>query len=876
MSNLNGNGNGTAPAIDTPSRVSDLMLDLKNERRADYSAEQPSRHKRPRPGVANTGASADYDVRNDFRYYQAAAIAWDMQRNDTVVGTIARRSVQNVLQDGFTFDPQTPDAGLNVELSLMMNGWAKDPSICDASGRFTVHQMASMMLLADKIGGDSFVLPRDNGTLQAIEGYRCRSPQRDDKIMLGIERDGDRRPIAYHFTPDDMDARYSYSQQSEEPQRYAARDSDGMEQVWHLFSPDRYSQTRGVSALYPVFTQLGLFDDTQLAYLVKLQSSACVAFISGSDSEFNPTPAPLGTATTETQPDGKPRTREDMTPGSVIETRKGETLTGFSPGIATGDEQEFLRNSLQLIASALDVPLISVLMDGRETNFSGWRGAIDQAKIGWRIDQTRYADGLYAKAYRFRLLWLLSQSAALRSAFDRLGESMFAVRVNKSRWPYIEPVKDITAAGLEKANLLVSPRRQGAERNYDWDQTINETVADNAQAISLVLTEAEKLREKFGVAVDPSRLLYLDPKQPLLLPVDPIQTQATEPTDTKPVESQVEKPAEPQSAEPDEPAASFVPEPIRVEPETVAAEATPEPAASRSVQPHYEQYRGVWSMLPSVAQHFRQLADGTDMTAYLAAQQACGMCDTDTGGEYSYKTTGMGDRVAIVELTGPMTKRGSSMLGGISTAMMRRTLRKADADPQVEHIVLLVDSPGGSVTGTGDLADDVHRINQSTPITVYVEDTAASAAYWVSAQASRIVASPNAWIGSIGVFQVMADLSEQAGKLGVKVHVIKAGEFKGLGVGGAEITDDQLVEVQREVDDTYSAFTAAIARGRGVDTERATAWGDGRIYLASDAMTLGLIDEIASFDEAIGRIELELDQPGLPGATPLALENAHA
>src|SRR5690606_31819803 len=129
---------------------------------------------------------------------------------------------------------------------------------------------------------------------------------------------------------------------------------------------------------------------------------------------------------------------------------------------------------------------------------------------------------------------------------------------------------------------------------------------------------------------------------------------------------------------------------------------------------------------------------------------------------------------------GAMTKQGSSF-GGASTVRTRRAIRSAAADKSVSAIMLLIDSPGGSVSGTSDLADDVANAKKKKPVYAYIEDTCCSAAYWVASQCSAIYANPTAIVGSIGTYMVVADYSRMAENAGVKVHCISTGKYKGAG-----------------------------------------------------------------------------------------------
>lgn len=143
--------------------------------------------------------------------------------------------------------------------------------------------------------------------------------------------------------------------------------------------------------------------------------------------------------------------------------------------------------------------------------------------------------------------------------------------------------------------------------------------------------------------------------------------------------------------------------------------------------------------------------------------------------------------VAVLSLSGPMTKRPQSFSDGASTVRMRRQVRQATADPDVTAIALVIDSPGGQVAGTKELADDVAAARARKPVVAYIEDLGASAAYWVAAQADAIYANETAFVGSIGTYCVVQDLSRMAANVGIEVHVLSTGPFKGAGYPGTAV-----------------------------------------------------------------------------------------
>ncbi len=263
-----------------------------------------------------------------------------------------------------------------------------------------------------------------------------------------------------------------------------------------------------------------------------------------------------------------------------------------------------------------------------------------------------------------------------------------------------------------------------------------------------------------------------------------------------------------------------------------------------------EQYLGVWAMhqlhMLELANHVRTM----DLAAHVTTIRAGRANDSDPDriGQYEILDGG----IAMIDVVGTMTKYGSSLSQmQYGTVGVRQAIRKALRNDQVKTILLRVDSPGGNFSGTSDLADDVFAARQKKPVMAYIEDLGASAAYFVASQASRVVANPTAFVGSIGTYGVVADYSGLAAKEGIKVHVIRAGEFKGMGEPGTEVTHDQLLEMQRTVDQANSFFVSAVARGRGMSGDDVIELADGRLHVAASAVKLKLIDAVQTLDQAI-------------------------
>jgi len=247
--------------------------------------------------------------------------------------------------------------------------------------------------------------------------------------------------------------------------------------------------------------------------------------------------------------------------------------------------------------------------------------------------------------------------------------------------------------------------------------------------------------------------------------------------------------------------------------------------------------------------------------------------DEDSGGDAPSKPYAVnGDGVAVLYLSGPMTKRPTSMsylFGGTSTVLTRRAVRQAAADPDVLAIALIIDSPGGQVNGTADLAADVAAACEKKPVGAYAEDTCCSAAYWVGSQADFLYCNLTAAVGSIGTLLVIEDTSGAYAQEGVKVHVVSTGDYKGAGADGAAVTEAHLEDFQREVDEINACFLDGVTQGRdnlALDDVRALA--TGQVHIGQKAVDLGLCDAVTSLDEFMASMAMEAEGVDAPAALP--------
>lgn len=171
-------------------------------------------------------------------------------------------------------------------------------------------------------------------------------------------------------------------------------------------------------------------------------------------------------------------------------------------------------------------------------------------------------------------------------------------------------------------------------------------------------------------------------------------------------------------------------------------------------------------------------------------------------------------------------------------------------DEAIKGVLLLIDSPGGALSPSVEISLAIKSLNSRKPVIAYAKGTMASGSYLGGVWASKIYANPGSFIGSIGVIMQGLDVSEAAAKLGFAEQIVKAGELKEAGTMMRKWSDAERASLQALVDESYELFTREVAQARSLDLRKRDAWANARVFLASGAKGVGLIDEVGSLEDA--------------------------
>ncbi len=220
--------------------------------------------------------------------------------------------------------------------------------------------------------------------------------------------------------------------------------------------------------------------------------------------------------------------------------------------------------------------------------------------------------------------------------------------------------------------------------------------------------------------------------------------------------------------------------------------------------------------------------------------------------------------IAVIPIYGSLVHRtmGVDALSGLmSYEEIRKDFRAALADPDIDAVLLVVDSPGGEVAGAFDLADEIYEARDRKPIYGIANEAAFSAAYLLLSQAKTVFVPRTAQLGSIGVIAMHVDESGFDEKAGFKYTAIYAGAQKNDYSPHHPLKSEVHARLQESINTVYDLFAETVARGRGASSDifRATEAG---IFQGFSAVDAGLADKIMSMDQAIQFINADIRQGG--------------
>lgn len=237
---------------------------------------------------------------------------------------------------------------------------------------------------------------------------------------------------------------------------------------------------------------------------------------------------------------------------------------------------------------------------------------------------------------------------------------------------------------------------------------------------------------------------------------------------------------------------------------------------------------------------------------------------------FSYGTLSFGQKsIAIVEVEG----------GIYSSQKVIRQLKTFKKDTSVGGIIIDINSPGGAVVPTNEIYEKIKEIKEERDIPVYCSmgDIAASGGYYIATVCDKIYANGGTLTGSISVIMTFPNVEELFKKIGLKMVVVKTGEYKDIGSMFREMTPEEIALLEGVINDMYDQFVEVIYEGRKdvigkkIDSEKKDEiinyilnYADGRIFTGRQAKDYGFVDNIGTIEDCVDDLAKDIGIEGKP------------
>lgn len=193
-----------------------------------------------------------------------------------------------------------------------------------------------------------------------------------------------------------------------------------------------------------------------------------------------------------------------------------------------------------------------------------------------------------------------------------------------------------------------------------------------------------------------------------------------------------------------------------------------------------------------------------------------------------------------IDLSGPI----------IDVSKVLENIEKAKKDEHIKGVLFVVDSPGGAVAPSVEVAYAIKELSSVKPVVTYASGVIASGSYYASIWSNKIIANPGSIVGSIGVIMQGFEASKLLENIGISSQTIKAGKYKESGTFTRKWTNDEEQELQGVINSTYNMFISDVADARKLDIKKHTSFADAKIFTAYQAKDVGLVDEVATLNFA--------------------------
>ena len=280
------------------------------------------------------------------------------------------------------------------------------------------------------------------------------------------------------------------------------------------------------------------------------------------------------------------------------------------------------------------------------------------------------------------------------------------------------------------------------------------------------------------------------------------------------------------------------------------------PVRKRHVQRRIvEQVLGTpWQILPEKMDEIADLLDLRQAGYELTDEEVAAVMPVQQEKREDVLVSG---NTAVVKVYGTLFQRANLLTrysGGTSTEQLQTNLTRAANDPNISRIILDIDSPGGTALGNEEVVQKIREIRKVKPVIASVNGLAASAAYYIASAAEKVYASPSSMVGSIGTLLIHRESSKADAEAGIKFTILRSGKFKADGNEREPLGEQGRATLEERVVVYHDQFVEAVATSRNV-TEAVVRdqFGDGKVFIASEALKRNMIDEIATLEQLLNR-----------------------
>lgn len=190
--------------------------------------------------------------------------------------------------------------------------------------------------------------------------------------------------------------------------------------------------------------------------------------------------------------------------------------------------------------------------------------------------------------------------------------------------------------------------------------------------------------------------------------------------------------------------------------------------------------------------------------------------------------------------------------GFVNIEELTRQMDQAKKDEAVKAVILVINSPGGSITASDTIYQKINDLKKANKkVVALMRETAASGGYYIASPADKIIASTGTLTGSIGVILQTINIEGLFEKVGLRAVTFKAGKFKDILNPTRAVTEEEATLIQDLMAEAYETFLGAVAEGRKIERGKLLELADGKIYSGEQAKQVGLVDELGNLPKAI-------------------------